>query len=59
MTKALTEIIERAHTRAASPVGVMQAGKLVEEGSAEQILTHSQHPYTQALLKSVSRVDSL
>jgi peptide/nickel transport system ATP-binding protein len=39
-------------------VGVMQAGKLVEQGSAEQILTRPQHPYTQALLASVPRVDS-
>jgi peptide/nickel transport system ATP-binding protein len=39
-------------------VGVMQAGKLVEQGSAEQILTAPQHPYTRALLASVPRVDS-
>ena len=38
-------------------VGVMQAGKLVEQGTAEQILTRPQHPYTRALLKSVPRVD--
>jgi peptide/nickel transport system ATP-binding protein len=37
-------------------VGVMRAGRLVEQGSAEQILTRPQHPYTQALLKSVPRV---
>ena len=36
-------------------VGVMWAGKLVEQGSAEQILTRPQHPYTQALLCSVPR----
>jgi peptide/nickel transport system ATP-binding protein len=39
-------------------VGVMQAGKLVEQGSAEQILTAPQHPYTRALLASVPRVDA-
>ena len=39
-------------------VGVMQMGKLVEQGSAEQILTRPQHPYTRALLNSVPRVDS-
>jgi ABC-type microcin C transport system duplicated ATPase subunit YejF len=39
-------------------VGVMQAGRLVEQGSAEQILTRPQHPYTWALLDSVPRVDS-
>ena len=38
-------------------VGVMQLGKLVEQGSAEQILTRPQHPYTQALLNSVPRID--
>ncbi len=38
-------------------VGVMQYGKLVEQGSAEQILTAPQHPYTQALLASVPRID--
>lgn len=43
----------------AHKVGVMQAGKLVEQGSAEQILTRPQHPYTQALLNSVPRVDSV
>jgi ABC-type microcin C transport system duplicated ATPase subunit YejF len=37
-------------------VGVMQSGRLVEQGSAEQILTRPQHPYTQALLNSVPRV---
>ena len=36
-------------------VGVMRSGKLVEQGSAEQILTRPQHPYTQALLSSVPR----
>jgi ABC-type microcin C transport system duplicated ATPase subunit YejF len=39
-------------------VGVMQMGKLVEQGSAEQILTRPQHPYTRALLNSVPRIDS-
>jgi ABC-type microcin C transport system duplicated ATPase subunit YejF len=39
-------------------VGVMQAGKIVEQGTAEQILTDPQHPYTQALLASVPRLDS-
>ena len=39
-------------------VGGMQAGRLVEQGSAEQILTRPQHPYTQALLNSVPRLES-
>jgi ABC-type microcin C transport system duplicated ATPase subunit YejF len=38
-------------------VGVMKLGRLVEQGSAEQILTAPQHPYTQALLNSVPRID--
>ena len=38
-------------------VGVMQLGKIVEQGSAEQILTNPQHAYTKALLKSVPRMD--
>jgi peptide/nickel transport system ATP-binding protein len=38
-------------------VGVMQNGKIVEQGSANQILTNPQHPYTQALLASVPRLD--
>jgi peptide/nickel transport system ATP-binding protein len=38
-------------------VGVMQNGKLVEQGSTEQILTRPDHPYTQALLASVPRID--
>tara|TARA_R110000823_G_scaffold27609_20_gene80556 strand:+ start:18787 stop:20382 length:1596 start_codon:yes stop_codon:yes gene_type:complete len=38
-------------------VGVMRNGKLVEQGSAEQILTRPGHAYTQALLAAVPRVD--
>ncbi len=37
-------------------VGVMQMGKLVEQGSAEQILTNPQHEYTKTLLNSVPRI---
>jgi peptide/nickel transport system ATP-binding protein len=39
-------------------VGVMREGQLVEQGSAQQILTDPQHEYTQALLASVPRVDA-
>lgn len=39
-------------------VGVMQHGRLVEQGTAEQILTAPQHPYTQALLASVPKLES-
>ena len=41
----------------AHKVGVMQLGKLVEQGSAEQILTAPQHPYTRALLAAVPRLE--
>ncbi|BBE24312.1 peptide ABC transporter permease [Arthrobacter sp. MN05-02] len=34
-------------------VGVMQDGRLVEEGSVRQILHSPQHPYTQMLLSSM------
>ena len=37
-------------------VGVMQGGKLVEEGAAEKILTHPEHEYTRTLLASVPRI---
>lgn len=36
---------------------VMYAGKIVEEGSAEQIFYHPCHPYTQGLLKCIPRID--
>ena len=41
----------------AHKVGVMQLGKLVEQGSAKQILTAPQHPYTRALLAAVPRLE--
>ncbi|WP_277679617.1 ABC transporter ATP-binding protein [Gracilibacillus dipsosauri] len=34
-------------------VSVMYLGKIVENGSSEQIFTNSSHPYTQALLSAV------
>jgi ABC-type microcin C transport system duplicated ATPase subunit YejF len=38
-------------------VGVMQNGRLVEQGTAENILTNPQHEYTKTLLNSVPRID--
>ncbi|MFN2288026.1 MAG: ABC transporter ATP-binding protein [Chromatocurvus sp.] len=38
-------------------VGVMQHGRLVEQGTAQQVLLQPQHPYTRALLASVPRLD--
>jgi oligopeptide/dipeptide ABC transporter ATP-binding protein len=40
----------------ADRVAVMYAGRIVEEGTPEQILTRPAHPYTAALLKSVPRL---
>src|SRR6185503_884358 len=37
----------------ADSVAVLQRGKLVESGSARDVLTRPQHPYTRALLKAV------
>ena len=36
-------------------VGVMYAGKIVEEGDAASVFEHPQHPYTLGLLRSLPR----
>jgi peptide/nickel transport system ATP-binding protein len=40
----------------ATRVAVMQAGKFVEMGEAEEVLTRPEHPYTQALLAAVPEI---
>ena len=42
----------------ADRVAVMYAGKIVETGTVEDIFYRPQHPYTQALLKSLPTVDT-
>ncbi|MHA1729526.1 MAG: ABC transporter ATP-binding protein [Promethearchaeota archaeon] len=41
----------------ADRVGVMYLGRIVEEGSTEQIFFNPTHPYTKALLESRSEID--
>ncbi|MEH7344568.1 ABC transporter ATP-binding protein [Bacillus sp. JJ1532] len=42
----------------ADRVIIMYAGKIVEEGTVEEIFTSPKHPYTEGLLKSVPDVDN-
>jgi peptide/nickel transport system ATP-binding protein len=41
----------------AHEVCVMYLGRIVERGAAEEVLHHARHPYTQALLSAVPRID--
>jgi peptide/nickel transport system ATP-binding protein len=41
----------------ADRVAVMYAGRIVEEGTVDQIYGDPKHPYTQGLLRSVPRLD--
>jgi oligopeptide/dipeptide ABC transporter ATP-binding protein len=36
---------------------VMYAGKIVEQGSVDEVFLHPKHPYTQMLLKAIPRLD--
>jgi len=41
----------------ADEVAVMYLGRIVERGTAEEVLRGARHPYTQALLAAVPRID--
>lgn len=41
----------------ATNIIVMYAGKIMEKGTAEDIFYHPAHPYTEALLRAVPRLD--
>lgn len=43
----------------AEDVAVMYAGRVVEEGTAEQVFDNPRHPYAWALLQSLPRLDRL
>ncbi|MFT8316788.1 MAG: ABC transporter ATP-binding protein [Sporolactobacillus sp.] len=43
--------------KVADRIAVMYAGQIVEIGEKREIFYHPQHPYTQALLRSVVRLD--
>jgi oligopeptide/dipeptide ABC transporter ATP-binding protein len=47
----------RVVARVADRVAVMYAGEFVEEAAADELFSNPQHPYTEALLESVPRVD--
>lgn len=41
----------------ADRVGIMYAGRIVESGDADEVFERPRHPYTQALLESIPRLD--
>jgi len=41
----------------ADQIAVMYAGKIVEHGTSKELFYHPRHPYTNALLSSVPRLD--
>jgi peptide/nickel transport system ATP-binding protein len=43
------------HANIADRIGIMYAGKIVEEGTTEQIFAQPMHPYTQFLINSLPK----
>jgi peptide/nickel transport system ATP-binding protein/oligopeptide transport system ATP-binding protein len=41
----------------ADEIAVMYAGRIVEQGSTDEVFYNPQHPYTWGLLGSITRVD--
>ena len=41
----------------ADRVAVMYAGRIIEEGRADDILDHPQHPYTRGLISCIPSLD--
>lgn len=39
-------------------VAVMYAGRIVEQGSTDDVFAHPEHPYTWSLLRSIPRIDA-
>ncbi|WP_158968368.1 ABC transporter ATP-binding protein [Paraglaciecola sp. L3A3] len=44
-------------SRMADDIAVMYAGRMIEQGSAADVLLNAKHPYTSALLNTTPRVD--
>jgi oligopeptide/dipeptide ABC transporter ATP-binding protein len=45
-------------SRYAHRVYVMYAGKIIESGTTEALLTHAKHPYTRGLLNAIPRLEA-
>ena len=43
--------------RYSNKINIMYAGKIIEQGSSEEIYSNPRHPYTIGLLQSVPRLD--
>lgn len=43
----------------ADEVAVMYLGRIVEQGTVQEIIKQPQHPYTQSLLKAIPKIDGL